>query len=170
MSLYLPGLAPSTQEPEILPACPPEQARRPRPTHRDDSLGSLPAARATLARLGVTHADWPHQRLLVVQVALRSYRLQPHRHEPALHEVVREGGAVRVIGSAWTGEEAILDHLWAERSRDLELETRPLAPGRWRVAAWLSEDGRPVLAEDDTATARRIAEGLAARSPGSAVR
>ena len=168
MTPFIPGLGP--QEPEILPASPPEQARRPRPVHRDDSLATLGTARATLARLGVTHADWPHQRLLVVQVALRSYRLQPHRHEAALHEVVREGGAVRVIGRAWIGDEAILDHLWAERGRELELETRPLAPGRWRVACWLDDEGRPVLAEDEPETARRIAEGLAARSPGAGVR
>lgn len=169
MTLYLPGFSPAP-EPEVLPASPPEQGPRHRPTHRDDSLATLPAARATLARLGVTHAGWPHQRLLVVQVALRSYHLQPHHHEPALHEVVREGGAVRVIGRAWIGDEAILDHLWAERGRELELETRPLAPGRWRVACWLDEEGRPVLAEDDPTTARRIAEGLAARSPGAWVR
>ena len=46
MTLYLPGIDP--QEPEVLPACPPEQARRPRPRHRDDSLATLGSARATL--------------------------------------------------------------------------------------------------------------------------
>lgn len=167
MTPFLPGLDP--QEPEVLPARPPASPR-PRPVHRDDSLATLGTARATLARLGMTHADWPHQRLLMVQVALRSYRFQPNRHEAALHEVVREGGAVRVVGSAWVGEEAILDHLWAERGREVELETRPLAPGRWRVACWLDDDGRPVLAEDEPEVARRIAEDLAARSPGAGVR
>lgn len=78
MTPFLPGLSP--QEPEILPASPPQQARRPRPVHRDDSLASLPAARATLARLGVTHADWPHQRLLVVQVAPSPSLPRPHRY------------------------------------------------------------------------------------------
>jgi len=168
MTLYLPGIDP--QEPEVLPACPPEQARRPRPRHRDDSLATLGSARATLNRLGVRHADWPHQKLLVVQVALRSYRFQPNRHAASLHEVVREGGAVRVVGSAWVGEEAILDHLWAERGREVELETRPLAPGRWKVLGWFDDGGRPVLAEDEPEVARRIAEGLAARSPGAGVR
>lgn len=151
---------------DVLPASQAQQRQR----HRDDSLGSLPAARATLARLGVTHADWPGQRALVVQVALRSYRLQPHRHLAALHEVVAEAGAVRVIGSAWTGLDSILDHLWAERARELELEGRPLAPGRWRVAVWLDPQGVPVLAETDPQMAQRVALDIAARSPGAWLR
>ncbi len=59
---YLPGIDP--QEPEVLPACPPEQARRPHPRHRDDSLATLGSARATpapalrrLLRMGETPVE-----------------------------------------------------------------------------------------------------------------
>ncbi len=129
MTLYLPGLAPNADPPD------------------DEGFGSVPEARATLARLGVSFSDWPNLRGFALLVAGRAYRLHVHHHGgPALFELARtDTGTLQSVAS-WHGQREILAHLGGELRREREATLRAV---RGRVLACYDEAGREVELDDE---------------------